>query len=293
MTRRPLALAALVCSALCLVAAPALAVSDPGYDPARQGCTGAADSAGHPDRVEDGCHNSQLTLEDGTGHRLLEASTDQTPDGTSVGPPTAGAHPEGFDPAGGLHAYFGADDNLDDGEHDSSDFSQNGPSDGGGVHADLSPDAVAEWQAAVQAGDTEYLRTHPLPVPAGAGGCADGACVDAQTQRGRMFQGPGSGERDAYDYSGKQWDPYTCGGPTDDAAHCGGQDLGAWNGTDGTVWAEPGVQVYEDPDPQGSPIDPLYDAGATPQPMLYPLPSAYVGTCGVAAAGRVAAGTGC
>ena len=29
----------------------------------------------------------------------------------------------------------------------------------------------------------------------------------------------------------------------------------------GTVNAEPGVQVYEDPDPQASPLDPAYEAG--------------------------------
>ena len=119
---------------------------------------------------------------------------------------------------------------------------------------------------------------------------ADGVCANVQTQRGRMFQGTGSGERDAYDYDGKAWDPYTCGGPTDDAAHCGGEDLGWWNGTDGTVWAEPGVQVYEDPDPQGSPIDPPYDAGVTPHPTLYPLPAAYAGTCGVTVGGGLEAG---
>jgi hypothetical protein len=297
MTRRPFVLAALVCGAACLLATPALAVSDPGYDPARQGCTGAADSAAHPDRVEPGCHSTQLAVEDDAGHRYAEASTDQTADGTHVGPPTAAAHPEGFDPTRGLHAYFGADDNLDDGEHDSSDFSRNGPSDGGGVHGDVSPSAVEAWAAAARAGDTAWLRTHPSPVPAGAGGCADGVCANVQTQRGRMFQGTGSGERDAYDYDGKAWDPYTCGGPTDDAAHCGGEDLGWWNGTDGTVWAEPGVQVYEDPDPQGSPIDPPYDAGVTPHPTLYPLPAAYAGTCGVTVGGgpthQVALDTGC
>ena len=77
MTRRPFFVAAVACAATCLLAAPALAVSDPGYDPARQGCTGAADSAAHPDRVEEGCHSMQLTVEDDEGHRYAEASTDQ------------------------------------------------------------------------------------------------------------------------------------------------------------------------------------------------------------------------
>jgi hypothetical protein len=39
------------------------------------------------------------------------------------------------------------------------------------------------------------------------------------------------------------------------------------------VVAEPGVVVYGDPDPQASPIGP------------YPLPAAYVGTCGVTLGG--------
>jgi hypothetical protein len=53
----------------------------------------------------------------------------------------------------------------------------------------------------------------------------------------------------------------------------------------GTVNAEPGAQAYEDPDPQTSPLDPAYEAGLTPQPALYPIPSAYAGTCGVTAGG--------
>lgn len=301
---------ALALGGLGLLAGPALAVSDPGYDPARQGCTGAADNFDQPDRVEPGCHSTQVALEDGAGHRYAEAGTDQTAEGTDVHHGSVDVDPGTGAPEDGLAAYFGADDNLDSGEHDSSGFSDNGPSDGGAVHAALDPASAQAWLAALQAGDAGYLRTHPAPFPAGAGGCADGACVSAQTQQGTMFQGTGSGERDGYDYSGKQWDPYTCGGPTDEPESCGGQDLGQWNGTDGTVHAEPGVQVYEDPDPQGSPLDPLYDGGATPSPMLYPLPAAYVGTCGVVVgggpawpvpagspgtndAGQLTAGTGC
>ena len=47
----------------------------------------------------------------------------------------------------------------------------------------------------------------------------------------------------------------------------------------GNVYAEPGVTVYEDPDPQASPALPK---------QLYPLPAAYAGTCGVAAGGGTA-----
>ena len=64
------------------------------------------------------------------------------------------------------------------------------------------------------------------------------------------------------------------------------------------VYAEPGVQVYGDPDPQSSPIDPVYEfengAGIPNNgPTLYPLPSAYAGTCGAAANGQVVVNTGC
>jgi hypothetical protein len=57
------------------------------------------------------------------------------------------------------------------------------------------------------------------------------------------------------------------------------------------VYAEPGVQVYEDPDPQASPLDPVFEAGITPQPVLYPIPAAYAGTCGVTAGGGPVAGS--
>ena len=36
-----------------------------------------------------------------------------------------------------------------------------------------------------------------------------------------------------------------------------------------------------------------HEAGVTPQPTLYPLPSAYAGTCGAAANGQVLVNTGC
>ena len=40
------------------------------------------------------------------------------------------------------------------------------------------------------------------------------------------------------------------------------------------MYAEPGIQIYEDPDPQGSPIGPSY-----------PIPAFYVGTCGLIVGG--------
>jgi hypothetical protein len=93
--------------------------------------------------------------------------------------------------------------------------------------------------------------------------------------------------RDAGDYEGMEWDPTTCGGPDDQAvdsetgeddcqtADHPGWDLGDWHNSRGTTYAEPGIQIYEDPDPQGSP---------TPEEG-WPQPAAAVTTCGVYAGG--------
>jgi hypothetical protein len=103
--------------------------------------------------------------------------------------------------------------------------------------------------------------------------CADGICANAQTQQRVAWQGDGKGKRNIADYSGKQWDPESCSGPDDKPKDCGGKSLRGWYAGDGTTYVEPGVTIFEDPDPQGSPIGP------------YPLPALYVGTCGVIAGG--------
>ena len=120
--------------------------------------------------------------------------------------------------------------------------------------------------------DVAYLLTHPVPViDAGIGACADGICLAATTVERVAYTGGGdpADRRPVADYTGKNWDPESCGGPSDEAADCGGQDITYWHNQDGVRTTEPGVQVYEDPDPQASPLGP------------YPLPAAYVGTCGV------------
>jgi hypothetical protein len=68
--------------------------------------------------------------------------------------------------------------------------------------------------------------------------------------------------------------------------------LACFNQVDGTVYVEPGIQIYEDPDPQASPgiVDTAFSAnGILPQvyeqPDPYPWPSMYVGTCGVVLGG--------
>jgi hypothetical protein len=191
--------------------------------------------------------------------------------------------------ANGLEVYMGADDNLDAGEHDGVDNQPatgtegiaNGPSDGGAVHAHVRP-----------AADPTPSASNPVPV-AGAsfGSCADGICEEVTTYRHAVYQGGGTGERDVANYEGKDWDPYTCSsGNLDDEMNCFDGDhpggMNDYRNAEGTVYAEPGVQVYEDPDPQASPIDPVKElqdgaSGGDNEPTLYPLPGTYAGTCGV------------
>lgn len=184
-----------------------------------------------------------------------------------------------LNPASGLRLYFGMDDNTAGGEHDSSELINNGPSDGGGAHVVLDPASVAPWVAAIVAQNPQYVLTHPLPIgDAGVGFCADGICFSIQTQRQVAYQGGEEGTaRDVADYDGKRWDPSSCSGDDDGteegskACDDGGehQDITYWHNQEGTTYVEPGVQIYEDPDPQASPLGP------------YPLPALYIGTCGV------------
>jgi hypothetical protein len=206
----------------------------------------------------------------------------------------SGQHTTGIIPnmtANGVDVAFGADDNLDGGEHDGADGRkdtgtdqvQNGPSDGGAVQVHVRPAGAAETPS----------QTNLIPIlMVQFGSCADGICEDITTYKDTMYQGGGQGERDAADYEGKKWDPFECNGASrkGEAACDGGKNqphnLNDWRNTEGTVSAQPGVQIYEDPDAQASPIDPLaeilaalgMDDGTTP---LYPLPGTYVGSCGL------------
>ncbi len=259
--------------------AGAWAVSDGQYSYRRQHCSGAADNSKDPTRVEPGCQSFTVNVSDGAGNEgfigLQQTADGQSPDFLN---PVSGT-PTTFDPTSGVHAYVGADDNLDTGEHDSSPAISNGPSDGGAIAFNVDPASVDPWVAAVQAGDVAYLLTHPLPlVDGGFGACADGACLAVTTVERVAYQG-GDKHKPAQpvaDYTGKRWDPPTCGGPSDGKADCGPGGIAKWHKGDGARTTEPGVQVFEDPDPQGSPIGP------------YPLPAAYAGTCGVIVGGGAA-----
>jgi hypothetical protein len=258
----------------------ARAVSDGQYSYEKQHCSAFADNYTTSDSFEEGCHSLEFSIADGNDNEWFSYGYQQTSDGNSVDPfsPVIDGDPNGGDPTTGLKLYFGADDNLDNGEHDSSPLVDNGPSDGGGIQFNVSPESVAVWAAALAGADTAYLLTHPLPlVDTGAGACADGLCFAATSQERTAYQGTGTNDHPVYDYSGKTWDPESCAGPSDTEADCsdssGTHDITYWEAQDGRVTTEPGVQVYEDPDPQGSPI------GA------YPLPAAYAGTCGVTVGG--------
>jgi len=275
----------------------AFAVSSGGYSSAKQGCSGRADNEESPKRVEKSCRNLVFSISDAK-HTYFSVGSPQVADGSSpvealiacldMGtgtkqcvkftrngatplPPAKGTP---ADPSTGIHVYFGADDNLDGGEHDSSKYINNGPSDGGAIVANLSPAAAQKWVTKLSGADSSYLLTHPLPgFDAGFGACADGFCFSVTTQRRVAYRGAGTGHRDVADYGGMTWDPESCSGADDDKKSCGGHTIAYWHERNGTAYVEPGIQVYEDPDPQGSPIGP------------YPLPAIYVGTCGLIVGG--------
>ncbi len=313
-------------SAVAVFAAQAaFAVSDGQYLPANQNCTGNADNSDSGNRTEAGCHNMIVFLADGTGHQYAGWGLDQTPDGTVVHTgevwldpgagsrytwnfdltagsvdqmPTVTASTPG-DLTTGLQVYLGADDNLDSGEHDSSNQVSNGPSDGGGLEVNIAPAAASAWVAMLQAADAAGLLSSPAPFANGGfGACADGFCIAVTTQRRVAFQG---GRTDIYrdvanyewsDGTPMRWDPYNCAGPTDSPLYCsdasGSHNLKYWYNIDGTVYTEPGIQIYEDPDPQASPgilslvgLDQVKQALTGNGNDPYPLPALYLGTCGL------------
>ena len=124
-------------------------------------------------------------LDLGTGTKNC-ARLDKTGDQAAAG--TARAHRPSH---AGLHVYFGANDNLDGGEHDSSSQVDNGPSDGGAIVANVAPMSALDWfKPSLVRTAKQFLLTHPLPgVDAGFGFCADGICFSAQTQRRVAYQG--------------------------------------------------------------------------------------------------------
>jgi len=184
----------------------------------------------------------------------------------------------------GVLVYFGQDDNTDNGEHDGASGTNgtdgviNGPSDGGSTMLAVTP----------QGATTTPSGTHPEGLVNGAMGfCADGICFDATTQEQTVYEGCGasnpSNNADAVQCtqgtpsSGRVFEngapsstqePDSCSSGGATSEQCGGSGLNQYRaGTPSHMNAEPGVQLYQDPDPQRSPI--------------FWVPGAYVGTCGV------------
>jgi len=252
----------------------------------------------------------------------------------------------------GLIVYFGADDNLDNGEHDGytglegpcydqysgktytchSAGAINGPSDGGAsLLSVMAPQGIAQYLSTLAGSPPS--QTHPQGVVNySLGFCADSYCAEGTTQQQTVYYGcfdpknpnnstwtksgtdgaTNSGSNAKDPKTGKAYDQCASGAPQtsnvyeNDAPtqqskwpdNCGSDSIGpqdpgpTGNGTNGggeancaygspdkgrqntpqQMTAEPGVQIYHDPDGQG--------AGANEGSGIN-LPSAYVGTCGV------------
>lgn len=200
-----------------------------------------------------------------------------------------------------------------------------GSSDGGAFVLDWAPATGAgsgiatlqSWTALFSeaAGEQSAAPLAPIaenPFPFlnfGGGACADQLCAGAYTSQRSLYQGGGGSgaQRDVYNYQepngqSKDWGPYACnsGSPQSEQAcmtQPGSNGQTADNCTQGggpndptcgmnsyrqqeasNVTSEPGVMLYADPDPEASPVAP-FD----------PIPSAYVGTCGVVLGGGVPA----
>ena len=235
----------------------------------------------------------------GQGHQPCSLTPAGPPAGapTVTGPAVHTGTPNGnaADLANNASVYLGADDNLDTGEHDGVDgegktgtkHSANGPSDGGAVVVNWHPAEVLTWLTALTSigANPGAVLSNPIPLlDAGFGMCADGVCLSTQTRERTVYQGGSAGQRDVYNYDGKNWDPAECSsGSLQDEQACHGDGQHAPKNMDdyrkaekANVVAQPGVQFYEDPDAEGSPIGP------------YPLPAAYAGTCGVVLGGGAA-----
>jgi hypothetical protein len=210
---------------------------------------------------------------------------------------------------------------------------ENGPSDGGAMTLSVTPKTATRMPSLT---NPEGLANYS------AGFCADGICAEGTTQKQVVNHGCNAPDSyvakngtspstksqapcdkdtpqnaNVYNYAAQdpsvQTESPNCNsggadqgvpGSTTDAQQCGPGGMNAIRSAEpANEWAEPGVQVFADPDPSRSP--------ALPSP-LWPTPGAYVGTCGVTAgspalptasvinatklgngAGQVTVGTGC
>ena len=234
---------------------------------------------------------------------LYPCASDQPIGQTNLNPDTGPGNSLDTVLTRGLVAYFGMDDNADNGEHDgfngagSTDGAINGPSDGGGVTLSvLAPASIPGYLAALAGGPS---WTQPEGVANGSAGfCADGICAEGTTQQQTVYYGCGAGtgnnpasdqcapgtpqNADVYQNSApastKQSPNCQSGSADNSGAACftnadGSPNPNGANGyrqaTPQQMNAEPGVQTYQDPDPQRSPVAP------------FGMPGVYAGTCGV------------
>ena len=190
----------------------------------------------------------------------------------------------------GLLLYFGMDDNNDNGEHDGysgapgsyTDGAINGPSDGGAITISVTPQSAVHTPTA----------NRPEGVAnASSGFCADGICFEVTTQQQTVYYGCGAkGHAACAPGTKPSGNVYENGAPssTQEKSGCqsgdptvpadcftnanGSQNTNGPNGyvsqTPTNMNAQPGVQTYQDPDPQRSPIG-------------FPTPGLYAGTCGL------------
>jgi hypothetical protein len=261
-----------------------------------------------------------ITFETGTGQLILVSPLGLAVDllawagGGFQGPPpipaqligtpgTPGAGPSQSSsathaPTDGLgqeQVYFGADDNLDNGEHDgvnpTVDHNKDaqvadGPSDGGAAQANTHPQgSVSDPQSLSQNVDPTDAHNPIRAADLGTGACADGLCVGADTSHRKAYQGGCTSCPDQSVYNDQyttQWRSPDCNsGSTANQNDCGAD----WqNGNEsgniyqpyserGAYYTDPGVFVYEDPDPQSSPVFPV--------DPTYPMCELYAGTMGV------------
>ena len=214
-------------------------------------------------------------------------------------PDTGGAQSLGTLVTNGTVVYFGMDDNNDNGEHDGVSGVEgpcptdptktchsagivNGPSDGGAIVLSLEP----TWLLATGT----PTATHPEGLAnASEGECADGICAEATTQQQTVYYGCGatnpqntgqydqctpgtapSGDVFMNNTPASTQEPYNCSSGDATSESCGGTSLDQYRqGTPSQMNAQPGVQTYQDPDPQRSPAAP------------FGTPGTYVGTCGI------------
>jgi hypothetical protein len=181
----------------------------------------------------------------------------------------------------GLLVYFGMDDNNDAGEHDGVDGQNgtsgvfNGSSDGGGMTLSITPQAaLAAFSATNPEGAVNYSE----------GECADGICSAFTTQQQTVYYGCGTnadtpcaantpGSEPVFENKAPSstQEPSDCSSGDATSETCAdGSSLNTYRSeTPQQMNTEPGIQTYQDPDPQRSPALP------------FGTPGIYVGTCGL------------